>query len=114
MLGSTTETPFCDPLVSQRERCQAPTLDSVTIELPEDVASRLAEIAAAQHKNVAQIAAERLRSFETSHNSPANLLALIRGLPRPSGAVGDLEGQLAPIASRLLDLNLADALCGIG
>jgi predicted transcriptional regulator len=71
-------------------------MDSVTIELPEDVASRLAEIAAAQHKSVAQIAVERLRSFETAHKSPAHLLAVIRGLPRPSaGAVDDLEAAIA-------------------
>ena len=71
-------------------------MEGVTIEIPEDVACRLAQIAAAQHKSVEQIAVERLRSFETAPSSPAHLLAVIRGLPRPSaGAVDDLEAAIA-------------------
>ena len=71
-------------------------IEDMNIEIPEDVARRLVEIAAAQHKTVEQIAVERLRSFGIAHSSPAHLLAVIRGLPRPSaGAVDDLEAAIA-------------------
>ena len=68
----------------------------MTIQIPNDLACRLSEVAAAQHKSVEQVAVEQLRFLDVRLTSPGYLLGVIRGLARPSeGAVDDLEAAIA-------------------
>ena len=57
-------------------------------------------MAAAQHKTVAELALDRLRSGAHPAGSPQAILEMLRGLPHPSpAAVDDLEAAIA--AARL-------------
>jgi hypothetical protein len=68
----------------------------VTIEIPDDLASDLAGIAAARNMSVEQLAVARLRGLLARSSSPAALLAALRALPHPSAAaVDDLEAAIA-------------------
>lgn len=69
----------------------------MTIQIPDDLARGLEEIAAIQHKSVEQVAVERLRtSFDDEPGSPAAVLRLIRELPHPSPeAVDEMEAAIA-------------------
>jgi plasmid stability protein len=68
----------------------------MTIQIPEDLARSLEDIAAAQHKTVEQVALEGLRSVFDTRGSPASVLRAIRDLPHPSAAaVDDLDAAIA-------------------
>ncbi|MGD0300940.1 MAG: hypothetical protein ABSE86_27980 [Bryobacteraceae bacterium] len=66
------------------------------IQIPDDLARGLEEIAAAQKKSVEQVALERLRNLLDEPASPQALLRTIRALPHPShSAVDELEAVIA-------------------
>jgi hypothetical protein len=68
----------------------------MTIQIPDDLARGLGEIAVAQHKSVEQVAVERLRVSFDDPGSPAALLRLIRELPHPDpAAVDEMEAAIA-------------------
>jgi len=68
----------------------------VTIQIPDDLAHCLVEVAAAQRKSVEQVAVEGLRSFLNRTGSPEVLLRAFRELKHPSAAaVDDLEAAIA-------------------
>lgn len=72
----------------------------MTIEIPDDLARDLKDIAAAQQKSVQEVALERLRSLTDDESSPQAVLRAIRKLPHPNAsAVDDLDAAIA--ASRL-------------
>jgi len=72
----------------------------MTIQIPDDLARGLEEIAAAQRKSVEQVALESLRSLFDTASSPRVVLRAVRDLPHPSAAaVDDLEDAIA--AARL-------------
>lgn len=72
----------------------------MTIEIPDDLARELAQAAAAQHKTVAELALDRLRSGAHPAGSPHAILQMLRRLPHPSkAAIDDLETAIA--AARL-------------
>jgi hypothetical protein len=72
----------------------------MTIQIPDDLAHSLEEIAAAQKMSVEQLAVERLRAFIGESPSPQALLRTIRALPHPSpSAVDELDAII--MASRL-------------
>src|SRR6266446_6641748 len=74
--------------------------NSMTIQVPDDVARELERIAATQKKTVEQVTLERLRSLFDAANSPEAVLRAVRELPHPSAsAVDDLEAAIA--AARL-------------
>jgi cell division protein FtsL len=76
-----------------RQYCQT---HQMTIEIPDDLARGLEEIAVAQHKTVEQVAVERLRVSFGDPGSPASVLRLIRELPHPSPeAVDEMEAAIA-------------------
>ena len=67
----------------------------MTIQIPDDVARGLEEIAAAQRKSVDQVALESLRSLLDKASSPEAVLRSLRRLPHPSdAAVDDLEAAI--------------------
>jgi hypothetical protein len=71
-------------------------MSAMTIQIPDDLARELGEIAAAQQKSVEQLAVERLRSLLDLSTSPGSLLRTIRALPHPSpAAVDDLDSAIA-------------------
>lgn len=71
----------------------------MTIQIPDDLARRLAGIATSQSTTVEQLALERLRSLVDAASSPAEILRAIRQLPHPSSAaVDDLEAAIAAAA----------------
>ena len=68
----------------------------MTIQIPDDLAHSLEEIAAAQHKSAAQVALDSLRAFFDKASSPEIVLRAVRALPRPSvEAVDDLDAAIA-------------------
>jgi predicted transcriptional regulator len=68
----------------------------MTIQIPDDLAQSLEEIAAAQHKSVAQVALDSLRAFFDGASSPDIVLRAVRALPHPSiEAVDDLDAAVA-------------------
>ena len=68
----------------------------MTIQIPDDLAHCLVEVAAAQRKSVEQVAVEGLRSFLNRRGSPEVLLRAFRELKHPSAAaVDDLEAAIA-------------------
>jgi hypothetical protein len=68
----------------------------MTIQIPDDLAHSLEEIAAAQHKSVAQVALDSLRAFFDGASSPGIVLRAVRALPHPSAeAVDDLDAAVA-------------------
>jgi hypothetical protein len=68
----------------------------MTIQIPDDLAHGLEQIAAIQRKSVEQVAVERLRtSFKDDPGSPAAVLRLLRELPHPSPeAVDEMEAAI--------------------
>jgi hypothetical protein len=73
---------------------------SMTIQIPDDLARGLEEVAAAQKRSVEEVALERLRSLLDKATSPQAVLRALRELPHPSAsAVDDLDAAIA--ASRL-------------
>jgi hypothetical protein len=78
--------------------------EDMTIEIPDDLANRIAPIAAAQRKSVEQLAIEGLRAIENRASSPASILRAIRALPRVSDeAVRDLEESIEAGRLRVID-----------
>ena len=68
----------------------------MTIQIPDDLARGLAEIAVAQQRSVEQVAVERLRSLFDGASSPEAVLRAVREVPHPSAAaVDDLEAAIA-------------------
>ena len=74
--------------------------ETMTIQIPDDLARGLEGIAAAQRKSVEQVALESLLSLFESASSPEVVLRAVRQLPHPSAAaVDDLDAAIA--ATRL-------------
>ena len=68
----------------------------MTIQIPDDLAQSLENIAAAQHKSVEQVALESLRSLCRPPLSPQELLRRLREIPPPSReAMEEFEAALA-------------------
>jgi hypothetical protein len=68
----------------------------MTIQIPDDLARGLEEIAAAQQKSVEQVALEGLRSLFDKASSSEALLRAVRELSHPSAAaVDDLDAAIA-------------------
>ena len=68
----------------------------MTIRIPDDLARGLEGIAAAQQKNVEQVALDSLRGLFDRASSPEAVLRAARKLPHPSAAaVDDLEAAIA-------------------
>lgn len=63
--------------------------NAMTIQLPDDLARGLEEIAATQHKSVEQVAVESLRSVLDRPGSPAFILKAIREMPHVGAEDGD-------------------------
>jgi hypothetical protein len=85
-------------------------MTNLTIEVPDDLVSRLEAIAAAQRKSIQQLALERLSSLvegspDLRAGSPAALLRAMREPPHPRAAdVDELDASIAagrlPIRTR--------------
>jgi hypothetical protein len=74
--------------------------ETMTIQIPDDLARGLEGIAAAQQKSVEQVALESLLSLFERASSPEAVLRAVRQLPHPSAeAVDDLDAAIA--AARL-------------
>jgi hypothetical protein len=74
--------------------------NTMTIDIPDDLARFLEGIAAEQQKSVEQVALDNLRSLFDRASSPEVVLRAVRGLTHPSAAaVDDLEAAIA--AARL-------------
>jgi hypothetical protein len=74
--------------------------NTMTIQIPDDLARGLEGIAAAQRKSVEQVALESLRSLFDRASAPEVVLRAVRELPHPSAAaVDDLDAAIA--AARL-------------
>ena len=74
--------------------------ETMTIQIPDDLARALEGIASAQHKSVEQVALESLLSLFERTGSPEAVLRAVRELSHPSaGAVDDLDSAIA--AARL-------------
>lgn len=71
----------------------------MTIQIPDDLARGLAEIAVAQQRSVEQVVVEKLRSLFDRASSPEVVLRAVREVPHPSAAAVD---DLAAIASARL------------
>ena len=70
----------------------------MTIQLPDDLARGLEEVAAAQKRSVEEVALERLRSLLDKATSPQAVLRALRELPHPSAsAVDDLDAAICCI-----------------
>lgn len=70
--------------------------NKMTIQIPDDVARGLEDIAAEQRKTVEQVALENLRLLLDRASSPGAVLRSLRKLPHPSAAaVDDLEAAIA-------------------
>jgi plasmid stability protein len=78
---------------------------NLTIELPDDLARRLATIAAAEHKSIQQLTLERLRSLveSGSESGPGSAPAVLRAMKEPPhlGAADVDELDAAIAAGRL-------------
>ena len=69
--------------------------DTMTIQIPDDLARGLEGIAAAQQKSVEQVALESLRSLFDRASAPEVVLRAVRELSHPSAAaVDDLEAAI--------------------
>ena len=84
---------------------------NLIIEVPDDLARSLEQIAAAQGKSVQQLALERLSSLveagpEPRPGSPAAILRAMRELPHPSAAAVDALD--AAIAAGRLPIGASD------
>jgi predicted transcriptional regulator len=74
--------------------------ETMTIQIPDDLARGLEGIAAAQQKSVEQVALDSLRCLLDRAASPVVVLRAVRELSHPSAAaVDDLEAAIA--AARL-------------
>ena len=70
--------------------------ETMTIQIPDDLARDLEGIAAAQQKSVEQVALDSLRSLFDTASSPEVVLRAVRELSHPSAAaVDDLEAAIA-------------------
>jgi predicted transcriptional regulator len=70
--------------------------ETMTIQIPDDLARGLEGIAAAQQKSVEQVAVDSRRSLFDRTTSPGDVLRAVRELPHPSpAAVHDLEAAIA-------------------
>jgi hypothetical protein len=73
----------------------------MTIQIPDDLARGLENIAALQRKTVEQVAVENLRLLFDKADSPAVVLRSVRNLPHPSAAaVDDMDAAIK--SARLL------------
>jgi predicted transcriptional regulator len=69
---------------------------TMTIHIPDDLASALEGVAVAQRKSAEQVALDSLRSLFDRASSPEIVLQTVRALPHPSAAaVDDLEAAIA-------------------
>jgi hypothetical protein len=83
--------------------------ETMTIQIPDDLARGLEGIAAAQQKSVEQVALESLLSLFERATSPEVVLRAVRQLPHPSaGAVDDLEAAIAAARLPVLDQGAFD------
>jgi hypothetical protein len=74
--------------------------NTMTIDIPDDLARFLEGIAAEQQKSVEQVALDNLRCLFDRASSPEAVLEAVRGLTHPSAAaVDDLDAAIA--AARL-------------
>ena len=81
----------------------------MTIQVPDELARGLEEIAAARHKSAEQVALEGLRSLVEGASSPEVVLRAIRELPHPSAAaVDDLDSAIAGARLPLRDQGAFD------
>jgi hypothetical protein len=84
---------------------------NLIIEMPDDVARSLEEIAAAQRKSLQQLALERLSSLaaavpENRPGSPAAILRAMKDAPHPSSE--DVDALDAAIAAGRLPVRTSD------
>ncbi|MCP5114466.1 MAG: hypothetical protein GY953_26860 [bacterium] len=71
-------------------------MTQLTIDIPDDLASRLKRMAAAQNKSLDQVAVERLRSLVRMAGSPEAVLQTMTRPPHVSAAaVDDIEAAVA-------------------
>jgi predicted transcriptional regulator len=71
--------------------------NAMTIQIPDDLARSLEDIAATQHKSVEQVAVESLRSLIDRPGSPSFILRAMREMPHVSAE--DVEALEAAVAS---------------
>jgi hypothetical protein len=84
----------------------------MTIQIPDDPARELEEIAAAQNKTVEQVALDRLRSNFENTGSPEAVLLALRQLPHPSSAaVDELDAAISSARLPVRDQGVFD-MCG--
>jgi hypothetical protein len=70
--------------------------ETMTIQIPDDLARGLEGIAAVQQKSIEQLALESLRSLFGQASSPEMILRSVRELPHPSvEAVDDVDAAIA-------------------
>ncbi len=74
-------------------------METMKIEVPDDLARELEAAAASRHKTVEEIAAERLRRNGQDPRSPRVLLEALRSLPQVSTEAAD-EFESAIAAGR--------------
>jgi len=83
--------------------------ETMTIQIPDDLARGLEGIAAAQRKSVEQVALESLLSLVESASSPEVVLRAVRQLPHPSAAaVDDLDAAIAATRLPVRDQGASD------
>jgi hypothetical protein len=83
----------------------------MTIQIPDDLARELSDIAARQRKSVEQIAVENLRRLFDRAGSPETVLRSLRSLPHPSAAaVDDLEAAIKSARLPVRDESTFDEL----
>ena len=81
----------------------------MTIQIPDDLARGLEEVAAAQKRSVEEVALERLRSLLDKATSPQAVLRALREVPHPSAsAVDDLDAAIAASSLQVHDRGVFD------
>ena len=67
----------------------------MTIQIPDDLARGLEDIATLQRKSIEEVAVDSLRQLFNQQRSPEGILLAVRSLPRPSvAAVDDLDAAI--------------------
>jgi predicted transcriptional regulator len=85
--------------------------ETMTIQIPDDLARGLEGIAAAQQKSVEQVALDGLRSLFDKGTSPEVVLRAVRQLSHPSvAAVDDLDAAIAAARLPMRDQGAFDGL----
>ena len=79
------------------------------IEIPDNLAHELGEIAATQRKSLEQFAVESLKSLVERPTSPDALIRILRALPHPSPeAVDEMEAAIAASRQPVRDEGIFD------